>query len=118
MRVQVVGLQRSGTNWIQDLIARNFDVTMDRGFKHFLPGETTNPNGHDADIYVVVEKRLDHWLNSVYRWPVDMPKCRPECYHKDGSLRWVRAAAIHQIFNRAWRKARPNALFVRYGHPP
>ncbi len=109
MNVQVVGLQRSGTNWIQELIGCNFDVTVLYGYKHFMPDELES----DADVYVIIKKRLDHWLNSVFRWGVDLKKMRGELYDRD-ELRLPDAAALWSHFHDVWMEHKPGALHITY----
>lgn len=87
MRVQVFGLQRSGTNYLHWILDHNFpvDVTKDGGWKHGFPWEKRvglhgrNPlnvpivdNLAALNIRpLVVAKDISHWLESIARAPKD-----------------------------------------------
>jgi len=80
----VIGLQRTGTNWLHATVKENFEVTRKQTFwKHLTPlGQ--NPNYHnihgplgsllelDPDVfYIVTCKNFDAWCQSIKKRRVD-----------------------------------------------
>lgn len=119
MKVQVFGLQRSGTNYLHWVIDKNLpvDVTKDGGWKHAFPWEKriglhgAQPlDGPIAERLkakniqpVVVCKDLEHWVTSVARTPKDYD---------------LGAGAVCDSYEEAWRRFHADwasvAPFVRY----
>ena len=79
-QVQIIGLQRSGTRWLYQLVTNNYTVSVNRTGKHHLPGEYTHPT---VEATLVIRKRFAHWLTSVERNRVNLYKMRPEMYPGD-----------------------------------
>lgn len=119
MKVQVFGLQRSGTNYLHWVLSKNFPVktTKDGGWKHGFPWERRiglhGAEPLDTSIAqrlidkniqpVVVRKDLEHWLPSIDREPKD--------YHKGaGAVEGDRAKAWERYY-REWAEHAP---IVRY----
>lgn len=104
-KVQVFGLQRSGTNYLHWVIARNLPVkaTKSGGWKHGFPWErriglhgakrlptTISRTLRQNDIQpVIVGKDLDHWLMSLSRDPKDYDR-GAGAVEADTRVAWVR----------------------------
>lgn len=84
-KFKVLGLQRTGTNWINELIKNNFSVEEEQGFwKHLTPlGVKKNaPLRHfksyfdikDDTFYILVSKPKKMWKISIERNCVDFYK--------------------------------------------
>jgi hypothetical protein len=83
-----IGLQRTGTNWLNQLVFDNFEVGRAGGFwKHLTPLGVVkeNPYMHEqyyADnltinddcFYIVTYKDFDTWVESLKRKPADFYK--------------------------------------------
>lgn len=95
-KIKVIGLQRSGTTYLEYVIQRNFkcDITKegDRSvcWKHALPLEPVKlPSGSETgitieriqeeDVFtVLVTKPFDKWVQSLQKYPADIFHKRPE----------------------------------------
>lgn len=100
MKVQIIGLPRSGTRWLAMLINNNYDAVALKTGKHDLPG------GYPfkpVDLVLAIRKRFDHWMGSILRTPVNMPETHPEIYY-DGELNPLDAVKLHARFYREWRE--------------
>ena len=112
--LQVIGLQRSGTSWLHTLLAKNFTNCTARVIKrHRFPGENHDGWAQDA-IYFVIRKRLDHWLNSMARFPGQMQLLRPELF-RDGEFDMEAGAEFYSNFYHAWQNNSPGPVhFIDY----
>ena len=108
--VQIVGLQRSGTNWLACLLANNYDALVLSETKHDFP--STFRFREDLTGVVVIYKRLDHWLNSIARFPATLPQQYPAIYH-NGALDMVAAARLYDDFYTQWGQY-PRVCLVAY----
>lgn len=131
MPIHTIGLQRSGTNFIGELLKRNLPVevipTGDRSicWKHALPGERT-PAGINAgeavarrsDVFVVlVVKHPLHWIDSVTRRNAqDLYLKRKKLLDSTGKPDLPAVVALYNAFHEAWLKVleRPRYSIVRY----
>ena len=95
---KVLGLQRSGTNWLKNLISHNFLINpypdkiywkhltplgvhndckrknsyLCRNFNTLFNTQHLNLNLEDGTIfYIAVQKKIDLWCKSIHRKPVD-----------------------------------------------
>lgn len=63
------GERNSGTNWIQQLMSKNFYVEpLFSYWKHGYPKKVDNT------FYIIVIRNLESWLNSTYNRPYHMKK--------------------------------------------
>jgi hypothetical protein len=80
----VIGLQRTGTNWLHSLVKKNFKVKRKQNFwKHLSPiGQNENyhnvhgPAGSDLTLdpnvfYIVTNKDFGKWIESIKKRRVD-----------------------------------------------
>ena len=80
----VIGLQRTGTNWLHALIKENFNVKRRQNFwKHLTPlGQKSDYNNlhgpehsnlilHEKIFYIVTDKNLEQWKKSISKRKVD-----------------------------------------------
>lgn len=81
-RFKVLGLQRSGTNWISTLINQNFKIDEEAGFwKHLTPLGVKNSSSvkpfttsiviNSDTFYILVKKDFANWSKSIHRQPED-----------------------------------------------
>lgn len=103
--VEVLGLQRSGTCYLQWLIRNNFNADIAcTTWKHNLPNESYGfrkkvPMGATAVQVldtpaiktVLIKKDLDHWLGSLERNPKDFYRHRGEVDAEDFYRRYHHA---------------------------
>ena len=111
-KLQVIGLQRSGTNFLENIIRNNFDILVVRGsrdfsFKHGFPNEKyISENGKFNTInieniekgnpfIVLINKIYPVWLDSIKKFPADLYIQRPslkntdlESFHSDFYEQW------------------------------
>lgn len=69
-RIQVFGERCSGTNYLEQLLARNFTATpvvWDYGYKHFFP-QAALDNAEDC-LFIVLYRDPIAWLRSLHRSP-------------------------------------------------
>lgn len=100
MKVHIIGLQRSGTSWLAQLITHNYQAEPLIHKKHNLPGEGID----DADMVLVIQKRLDHWLNSVSRNTANLWQMRPEMFTQTNPnyMDQFKAVRLYERFYREW----------------
>jgi hypothetical protein len=111
--VKVVGLQRSGTNWLERLLANNYGVRITAKGKHRLPHEGPHfPERWQAcDAVIVIRKRVDHWMDSTQRTFGYLRSQRPELF--DGDTATDRAAQFHKRYYDEWH-GQPGVYSVEY----
>jgi hypothetical protein len=85
----IYGERCSGTNYLEDLITRNFDVevTWEYGWKHFF-GFKDLSNSDDT-LFIGIVREQHSWLNSFYKNP----------YHLHASLKEKK---ISFLFSEFW----------------
>jgi len=97
--VKIIGLQRSGTTYLEYLIEKNFEVNVPKAddtsicWKHAFPQEDRihGPNPPIQNIVatpnlaiVLVKKAQESWIHSINRYPGDLYIRRP--YLRTGDL--------------------------------
>lgn len=135
-RIKILGLQRSGTNWIEFLIRRNLDVYVYSSplvpfFKHALPDEsiinryksgelviTEVPSQYVHDnpdeLFIIIRKPLDKWIASIRRNPADLHQKRPEIFSAAG-VDIKKAGELYTGYHSGWMALNaPNVLFTDY----
>jgi hypothetical protein len=72
--VTIYGERCSGTNYLEELIKENFDVTIkwDYGWKHFF-GFNDLTNSTDT-LFIGIIRNPYTWINSFYRTPYHLPE--------------------------------------------
>jgi len=72
-RFTIYGERCSGTNYIEKLILKNFDVklTWEFGYKHFF-GFSNFENSDDV-LFIGIIRNPFEWLNSFYKNPWELP---------------------------------------------
>lgn len=79
----IYGERCSGTNYVEQLICSNFDVslTWEHGFKHFFG--FMNISNSDDTLFIGVVRDPVKWINSLYIKPHHICK---ECKHNKGAF--------------------------------
>lgn len=136
-KVKVIGLQRSGTNWLTELIKLNFNVAVyddpaNPFFKHALPGEyqfeefgsgklitTEMPLQyialHHDEFFILIFKPIEKWILSIKNNRVDLHQKRPELFNADNSVNEQKAVEFYKHYHQLWFKVDlPNLMFILY----
>lgn len=73
-KVTIYGERCSGTNYLEELLTENFDVTLvwDYGWKHFF-GFNELKNTDDV-LFIGIVRNLPDWINSLYKKKHHLPK--------------------------------------------
>lgn len=108
-KVQIIGLPRSGTRWLAMLVSNNFAVDVRKLDKHDFPAEC---HRKDGSVVLAIHKRIDHWLNSIQRNPVNLPETRPALFG-NGELVPSEAVDLYNSYYGAWMDE-PDVIFVDY----
>ena len=124
--IKVIGLQRSGTTYLEYLLDKNFNVKVYKEgditicFKHAFPGEkvlklnngktiiwekTTigRINEHKDLLVIIIQKHFEHWFESISRKPVDLPVKHPEIFNNDKTVDKTKAFKLYSSFYKAWK---------------
>jgi len=115
----VIGLQRTGTNWINELIKKNFVVQPEKSFwKHLTPlgvknkasikNFSTNLTLNEQTLYIATSKDFDTWSKSLDRKIVDFNKTHKTSNRKEVYQAWME-----------WKKSvidKPNFYYHDYMH--
>lgn len=100
MKVEIYGLQRSGTNYLEWILDKCFGLDVQYGIrKHDFPEERGIT---DFSNKIVIYKDFDHWVESIKRDPSDLWFARGH----DVNLR-----EFYDKFNSEWSAKIPS---VRY----
>lgn len=114
--IKVVGLQRSGTNYLTELLKENFkdDVAgyLYPFWKHSFPHETRvylqngkifkQPKPHISGCRkILICKSFKHWFESVKRNPADLKQKRPEIF-KENEIDIFEAEELYRDFMSDW----------------
>lgn len=142
-KVKILGLQRSGTNYLQALIKKNFNCEvfedpLDPFFKHAFPIESVinitpvkNPNPRKTYIkvtnipeqtvkskknilFILIHKELEKWIVSIQNYPADL-----ELKHNNlfdyGSLIVDKAKKFYHRYHYSWMQIdQENLWFIDY----
>lgn len=73
-KVTIFGERCSGTNYLEELLIKNFDVeiTWEYGWKHFFG--FNNFKNSDNVLFLGIIRNVNDWINSFYRQPHHLPK--------------------------------------------
>lgn len=135
-KVKVIGLQRSGTNWLTQLIKINLNIEVYENhiipfFKHAFPSEhqlklyitkeqitTEMPIKyialHPEELFIMVYKPLSKWIASIKKNKVDLPSKHPEIYKND-ILDEEAARDLWKYYMQMWEKIKlPNFHIILY----
>ena len=65
----IFGERCSGTNYVQQLILKNFDteITWEYGWKHFFGFNEDSLENSDDTLFICVVREPYEWLNSLYK---------------------------------------------------
>lgn len=82
MNVKIYGERNTGTNYVEQLIKQNlrckiykFDpIKNPSGWKHGTP--KIDYFNHEKTLFIVMERNLEGWLNSMYHKPYHMKKLK------------------------------------------
>ena len=129
--IKVLAPQRSGTNYMEELIRRNFDVPTCRDtvdpmlapyMKHARIG--TYPNApeemkRDNVGVILIRKRFDFWIESVKRKPCGIQKDFPQLWYPNAAARnREKVLAFHRNWYHNWEaglvRAEVPYLYVEY----
>ncbi len=124
--IQVVGLQRSGTNFLTEILRNGQKKrrVLETGnniyaWKHALPHESKLTSVRCATVQEAVSKERGlniallskhplWWLSSIMnRNPADLRKHRPYIYNENGDIDAVKAISFYIDFYRAWLTSFP-----------
>jgi hypothetical protein len=121
-RVQIVGLQRSGTTWLQNMMSRNFNILQHRvvewgyAHKHKFPDEVlcgVQGGGQlrfvelldsDVDLVIVIRKRLSSWLQSIHAIQRNMLRVFPWIFDRGKNVIDEAATELYHNFYDEWSK--------------
>lgn len=85
--VKAIGVQRTGTNYIEYLLRENFEVyshsCLEVFWKHALPSEVPNLKRKIEQrnlILIIVRKPFDLWYKSISKYKADFHKRRFDVY--------------------------------------
>ena len=72
-KIQIYGERCSGTNYLEELLVKNFDVKIvwTYGWKHFFG--FNNLSNSDGVLFIGIVRNLVDWVNSVYREKHHLP---------------------------------------------
>lgn len=133
-KVKIIGLQRSGTNYLEELIRKNFEVfvydhPLYPFFKHAGPQDRTLllDNGEKLYteppvrclpfyhvLYIVIEKNVNKWMYSVKRSNTNLLLKHPEIF-EGNVLHMQKAREFHTSYYNAWKALNyPNLFHVTY----
>lgn len=72
----IFGERCSGTNYLENIINMNFDVTVtwEYGWKHFFGFQDNSLKNSDDTLFICIVRNLPDWINSFYRTPHHVPK--------------------------------------------
>ena len=135
-KVKILGLQRSGTNWLEQLVRANMDVEVyadpvEPFFKHALPNETDIPSksgetihtavplnyirNHPEELFIVVFKPGELWVKSINKKKVDLQQKRPWLFNQQDRIVKLRALIFHEVYVNTWNElSLKNLLVVPY----
>lgn len=135
LEVQVIGLQRSGTNFLSELLknCQNDYFVIETGnkyyaWKHAMPSESKMSNKTHKNIFesinsnqnlkiLLIAKHPLWWLSSIVnRGSADLLRCRPELKGNDQTIDLTSALNLYIIFYRSWLSAfnSEKIYFLRY----
>lgn len=125
-KIKVIGLQRSGTTYLEHIIDLNFECNIskegDRSicWKHALPMERVKlPDDSIAvtieeikrqDVYIiVVSKSFDSWVKSLQKFPADLFQKRPSLkndgdWRSGENLNLPELAHFYDKFHKKWEE--------------
>ena len=65
----IYGERCSGTNYLENLIKKNFDVeiTWKFGWKHFFGFQNESLKNSDNTLFICIVRDLKKWINSLYK---------------------------------------------------
>ena len=71
----ILGERCSGTNYIQNLILKNFEIDISYSVeKHFFNKEAIlNANSNDI-LFIGIIRNIYSWINSLYKYPYHVSK--------------------------------------------
>lgn len=136
-KVKILGLQRSGTNWLTQLVKKNLDVQVYEDplqpfFKHALPFEdsvvvrssnekvkTPVPEkyiqSNPDELFIVVYKPAELWVKSIEKKRVDLEQKRPFIFDTNGAIDKQEALLFWNSYMKAWTDLQfPNLVVVSY----
>ena len=120
MKIQVIGLQRSGTNYLESLMRLNFkenhvvNGSREFSFKHGMPREKYVSEIGQFDMFnidniqkgkpyiILIKKKFLVWKDSIDRNPEDLYMKRPKLKTKELSL-------FHYTFYDEWERELTNS---------
>lgn len=136
-RIKVIGLQRSGTNWIEQLIRLNMDIIVYDDpivpfFKHALPNEyeiqayregkmvnTFIPvdyiDSHPKELFILVKKPVDKWIISIRKNHADLQMKHPEIFPEGINGNYNLLQRYYRVYHNYWQSIpHDNLLIVNY----
>lgn len=132
--IKVIGLQRSGTNYLQELIKINLNILvfgnpLEPFFKHAFPNEniiklvksiyiTPIPQvfikNNLGILFVLIKKNRNKWLMSVENYCADLNQKHGELFN-NGVLDKEKAGIFYDNYHSAWENIdSPNLIILDY----
>jgi hypothetical protein len=71
----IYGERCSGTNYLEELILENFDVTLtsEYGWKHFFGFQDDKLKNSDDTLFICIVRDIYEWMNSFFKQPHHLP---------------------------------------------
>lgn len=71
----IYGERCSGTNYLEELIINNFDVsiTWEYGWKHFFGFNDEKLKSSDDTLFICIVRDIHDWMNSFFKTPHHLP---------------------------------------------
>lgn len=95
--VQLFGERHSGTNWLQNLIEKNFraEIQWKYGFKHWLPDESLA--GDNETAFIAMFRNPLDWIRAMHRKPYHAP------FHVDNSMQEFLTREWTSYYGSEWK---------------
>jgi hypothetical protein len=123
VKILVAGLQRSGTNFLKDLLVQNCETPLEEledeinSWKHAYPEDIYIPTGTKL---FYIKKRPHNWLYSIDKQPEDIHHRFKETnseeglvlHYKNHSLAWAQFIQKRKVFYTEYETLIKNPKFV------
>lgn len=121
-QIQIFGERCSGTNYLCQLIIKNFEIEMTRlyGHKHFFgyvsieDGKKNNEFKTKDVLFVCISRNLKDWLNSFFREQHHLPREFIEKKNdRQNGIEYFLTQPIHSLLEDIWDKKYTNNMWPK-----